>query len=169
MFRLRRPEKQAGLRAGLGGFGWHTQRLEMRFVRFVWAWRKFGARLGAGLARVLAGLGVFGAIMEPVSCGPGGFLERVGCFWLRMGCAHLVGFGWFVQRIDMRFVWGPGASLVRAWLGFGAGLDGLGRVWCDHGARFVRARCMFGEGRVFLVVYGVFAQGIRFSQPPMVP
>ena len=47
MFRLRLPEKQAGLSAGLGGFGWCERRIE---VRFVWARRVFGA----GLARVWA-------------------------------------------------------------------------------------------------------------------
>ena len=50
MFRLRLPEKQAGLSAGLGGFGWCERRIE---VRFVWARRMFGA----GLARVWRGFG----------------------------------------------------------------------------------------------------------------
>ena len=50
MFRLRLPEKQAGLSAGLGGFGWCERRIE---VRFVWTRRMFGA----GLARVWRGLG----------------------------------------------------------------------------------------------------------------
>ena len=50
MFRLRLPEKQTGLGAGLGGFGWCERRIE---VRFVWARRMFGA----GLARVWRGFG----------------------------------------------------------------------------------------------------------------
>ena len=50
MFRLRLPEKQTGLSAGLGGFGWCERRIE---VRFVWARRMFGA----GLARVWRGFG----------------------------------------------------------------------------------------------------------------
>ena len=102
--------------------------------------------LGAGLARVWAGLGGSGASTEPVSCETGASFVRVGCFWLCMGCAGLDGFDWFAQEIDMRFAW-PKRR-------FGAGLARLGAVLvcysasmepvsCGQGASLVRVGCFW--------------------------
>ena len=75
MFRLRHPEKQVGLSAGLGGFGCCEHRIEVRFVwpgtHLVWARRGFGA----GLVGVSEGL-------KCVSCGPGACLVRA---WRGLG------------------------------------------------------------------------------------
>ena len=135
MFRLRLLEKQAGLSAGLGGFGWCKQKNEMRFA---WARRRFGA----GLARVWCGFGRVWCEYGACFVWPGAYLVRVGCFWLRLGCS---GFEWVrLVRAEDESAFCVALAQVRS--GLGAGLGGFGRVWFGD-ATDRKAHRIFGAAK----------------------